>query len=120
MLRERGASSWSVKVKTDLFKVFSQLGPEMMVEMSVPEASKYLALMNKPASLAATSPTAPVAVNHVKMLFADLASLELIEPSKKKHPVADKEAYWSLTSEGLDVLKLHHAMRLEAAAAKAL
>ena len=76
--------------------------------------------MNKPALLAATSPSAPVAMNHVKLRFADLSSLELIEPSKKKHPVADKEAYWSLTPEGLDVLRLHRAMILEAAAAKAL
>lgn len=120
LLRERGKTTWDVEVETNLFKIFSQLGPEMMVEMSVHQASNYLALMNKPESLAATSPTAPVAVNHVRLLFADLASLELIEPSKKKHPVADKDAYWSLTSEGLDVLKLHRAMRLEAAAAKAL
>lgn len=119
-IRERGKPSWDIKVETNLFKLFSQLAPEMMVETSTNHASTYLALMNKPNPKLLTSPTAPIATNHVKMLFADLASLDLVEPSKKKHPVADKDAYWALTQEGIEVLKLDRATRLEAAAVKAL
>jgi Domain of unknown function (DUF4062) len=119
-IRERGKSTWDLKVETNLFKIFSQLAPEMMVETSIDAASKYLALMNKPDQKMVTSPTAPIATNHIKVLFADLASLDLVEPSKKKHPVADKDAYWALTQDGIEVLKLDRATRLEAAAAKAM
>ena len=104
----------------NLFEIFCQLAPEMMVEIATDEASRYLALMNKPDEHMVTSPTAPIAINHVKILFADLASLDLVEPSKKKHPVADKDTYWALTQEGIEVLKLDRATRLEAAAARAI
>ena len=119
-IREQGKTSWDIKVETNLFKIFSQLAPEMMVETSTKHASEYLALMNKPEPELMVSATAPIATNHVKMLLADLASLDLVEPSKKKHPVADKDSYWSLTQEGIEVLKLDRATRLEAAAAKAM
>lgn len=119
-LRERGKATWDIKVNTDLFKIFSQLAPEMMVEMSVADASNYLGLMNNPDSSTALSTSAPIAMNLVKMLFADMASLDLIEPSKKKHPVSDSGAYWSLTQSGLDILKMDRAMKLELAAAKAV
>lgn len=119
-LRKSGEKTWDVKINTDLFKIFSQLAPEMMVETSTNHASTYLALMNKPDPKLVTSPTAPIATNHVKMLLADLASLDLVEPSKRKHPVADKDSYWSLTPEGIEILKMDRATRLEAAAAKAI
>ena len=56
-------------------------------------------------------------MNTTRLLFADMASLELVEPSKKKHPVADTEVYWSLTQTGLGVLKLDRAYKLELSAA---
>ena len=119
-IRERGKSTWDIKVETDFFTLFSQLAPEMIVEISTTRASSLIALMNKQDSKLVVSPTAPIATNRVKMLFADLASLDLIEPSKKKHQVADKDEYWTLTQEGIEVLKLDRATRLEAAAAKAI
>lgn len=118
-LREKGKQSWDIEVETDLFEIFSHLAPDMMVEVSIDSASVFLAVMYKPKEVDDLSPTAPVPVNHVGMYFADLASLDLVEPSKKKHQVSDKGSYWSLTQEGIDVLKLHRATRLEAQAAKA-
>lgn len=120
IMREHGKPTWDIEAQVDLFTIFSQLAPEMMVECSIEEASKYLAMMNNPSEATKLSSSAPVPFNHVSSLFADLASLDLVEPSKKKHPVADKSLYWSLTQEGIDVLKLHRATRLEAAAAKAM
>lgn len=117
-IRERGKSTWDIEVETNLFKLFSMLAPEMMVEISTVYAGKFLATMLKPNRELVISSNAPIAINHVTMLFADLASLDLVEPSKKKHPVADKDSYWSLTQEGVEVLKLDRATRLEAAAAK--
>jgi hypothetical protein len=118
-LREKGKQSWDITVETNLFDIFAYLAPEMMVEMSVVKASSYLALMNKPTDDLILSPTAPVPTNHVGLFLADLASLDLVEPSKKKHPVADKDSYWSLTQDGIDVLKFYRATSLEAQAAKA-
>lgn len=118
-LREMGKQTWDIVVNTNLFAIFSTLAPEMMVEISVPDASIYLALMNKPTPEIELSPGAPIAFNSVRVLFADMASLELIEPSKKKHPVADTEAYWSLSETGLGVLKMDRAIKLERAAANA-
>ena len=117
-IRERGKSTWDIEVETNLFKLFSMLAPEMMVEISTVYAGKFLATMLKPNQELVISSNAPIAINHVTMLFADLASLDLVEPSKKKHPVADKDSYWSLTQEGVEVLKLDRATRLEVAAAK--
>ncbi|WP_440221760.1 DUF4062 domain-containing protein [Dokdonella sp. MW10] len=118
-LRERGKANWDIHVELTLFHIFSQLAPEMMVEISVNTASTFLGIMNKPKDELELSPDAPIGLNRVSLLFADLACLDLVEPSKRKHQVADKESYWSLTQEGIDLLKLHRAIRLEAEAAKA-
>mgnify|MGYP001810078624 CR=1 FL=1 len=118
-LREKGKSEWTIPVETTLFDIFEDLAPEMMVEISVAKASTYLALMNKPTDELVLSTTAPIPTNQVGLLLADLASLDLVEPSKKKHPVSDKDLYWSLTQEGIDLLKLRRASGLEAQAAKA-
>lgn len=118
-LREHGKPDWEINVDTTLFKIFAQLGPEMMVETSIDEASAYLGLMNNPDKGMRLSDYAPVPTNHVSLYFADLACFDLVEPSKKKHPVSDKNSYWSLTQEGIDVLKFHRATRLETEATKA-
>ena len=118
-LREKGKTTWEINVETTLFSVFATLAPEMMVEISIASASTYLGLMYKKKPEMVLSPSAPVALNTTRNLFADMASLELVEPSKKKHPVADTAPYWSLTQIGLGVLKLDRAMQLEVAALKA-
>lgn len=46
-------------------------------------------------------------------LIADFAALDLIEPSKKKHPVSDKSLYWSLTRLGKQVQKRSRRIQLE-------
>lgn len=55
----------------------------------------------------------PVGANMVSDWLADLASLDLVEPSKKKHSVSDKNDYWSLTPLGKKVLKEFRRVRLE-------
>lgn len=55
----------------------------------------------------------PIGSNITSELLADLASLDLIEPSKKKHSVSDKDDYWSLTKLGKQVLKVFRRVRLE-------
>lgn len=46
-------------------------------------------------------------------LIADFSALDLVEPSKKKHPVSDKSSYWSLTKIGKQVHKRSRRIQLE-------
>ncbi|NMG30369.1 DUF4062 domain-containing protein [Aromatoleum evansii] len=55
----------------------------------------------------------PIGKNIVSDMIADLAALDLIEPSKKKHSVSDIDNYWSLTKLGKQVLKEFRRVRLE-------
>lgn len=115
-IREEGKDTWDIEVPMDLFEIFSQLSTEMMVELSVTGASFYLGVMNH-GGKSKLCTTAPVGMNHVSGIFADLASFGLVEPSKKKHSISDTEVYWSLTNEGFELLKHHRATQLEARAA---
>lgn len=116
-IREKEKQKWDLKVKTNLFSVFDTLASEMMDEISISEASYYLALMNSGGK--DLSEYAPVGYNHINLFFADLACLGLVAPSKKKHPVSDKEQYWSLTDQGVDTFKLNRIAILEMRASKA-
>ena len=55
----------------------------------------------------------PIGRNIVSGLIADYVALDVIEPSKKKHSVHDKESYWSLTKLGKQVLKRARRIQLE-------
>lgn len=55
----------------------------------------------------------PIGSNIVSDMIADMAALDLVEPSKKKHSVNDKDDYWSLTKLGKQVLKEFRRVRLE-------
>jgi len=55
----------------------------------------------------------PVGSNKVSETIADMAALDLVEPSKKKHSVSDTSTYWSLTKLGKQVLKEFRRVRLE-------
>jgi hypothetical protein len=116
-LRERGTSTWDIKVPTTLYRIFNTLGPELIVEKSVVEAAAYIALMNRPKDKT-LSEKSPYATNYMKSLFADLHSIGLVEPSKKKHPISDKAEYWTLSTEGIELLKLERARKLELAAVR--
>ena len=110
-IKEKDKAKWDLHVKSNLFDIFSTLASQMIDELSVTRASKYLAIMysgGKP-----VAEFAPIATNHINEIFADLACLGLISPSKKKHAVSDKEIYWSLTEQGLETLKLNRISNLE-------
>lgn len=110
-LREKDNVKWDHKKETNLFAVFNTLAPEMMDEISIPEASNYLALMN--ADEKEIDDEAPIPYNLMNILFSDLAALDLVALSKKKHPISDKGQYWSLTSLGVETLKLNRISEIE-------
>lgn len=55
----------------------------------------------------------PIARNITSELIADFVALDLVETSRKKHPVSDQETYWSLTKTGKEVLKRSRRIQLE-------
>lgn len=55
----------------------------------------------------------PIGDNKTKGIIADLVALDLVEPSKKKHSVNDKDEYWSLTKLGKSILKRARRIQLE-------
>lgn len=55
----------------------------------------------------------PIPTNMILDLITDFIALELIEPSKKKHPVSDNEKYWTLTSLGRGFIKKAKRIELE-------
>lgn len=46
----------------------------------------------------------PVPSNFVISWLTDFHALDIVQPSRKKHPVADTKDYWTLTKKGRDVL----------------
>lgn len=46
-------------------------------------------------------------------MIADFVALDLVEPSKKKHPVSDKSLYWTLTKLGKQLNKRSRRIQLE-------
>ncbi|MDR1994831.1 DUF4062 domain-containing protein [Azonexus sp.] len=55
----------------------------------------------------------PLGSNVVRYMLADFAAIDLVEPSKKKHSVNDKEEYWSLTKLGKHVHAQLRRVQLE-------
>jgi hypothetical protein len=76
-----------------------------MIETSSERCRNYLGFMLKPnkdkkINLSNASP-----LNRIKEILADLNALEIIKPSIKKHPISDKNEYWTLTAEGKKLFK---------------
>jgi hypothetical protein len=46
-----------------------------------------------------------VATNQTKDILADFLTLDLVAPSERRHPVSDTNEYWTLTTEGVALLK---------------
>ncbi|MBV7568880.1 DUF4062 domain-containing protein [Pseudomonas sp. PDM27] len=93
-----------------LADVFHWVAKNMIVENSSEDIGKNIALHLEGPSYALHF---PIGKNIVIDILADLAALELVEPSKKKHSVSDTASYWSLTKLGKQVLKEFRRVLLE-------
>ncbi|MEY9953129.1 hypothetical protein [Leifsonia sp. EB34] len=93
---------WQTDAEVELFHVFRILGPEMLIEASVSGMAGTLAMHIRADKANGWD---IVALNQMKGLLADLTTLDLVQPSPKKHPVSDTEAYWSLSAFGREALK---------------
>lgn len=115
----RFSSAWegADEYKATLLDIFEGVAPNLQVENSLPEMAKNLALHI--AKSTGYYKDYPIGKNKIIGWAADLASLDLIEPSKKKHSVHDKETYWSLTKLGKQVLIRSRRIILEEGLASA-
>ena len=96
---------WSDRTEFTLLEIFDLLAPYLMIEASSERCRNYLGFMLKPnkdkeINLSNASP-----LNRIKEILADLNALEIIKPSIKKHPISDKNEYWTLTTEGKKLFK---------------
>ena len=107
------ADSWKEEKPTNLFTLFFVLAPEMLVDKSVEDLSRYAAQMICEASPDDFRWEFPVPSNSVKGWLADFSTLGLVKPSDKKKPVADKNEYWSLTEKGKELLSAIRRVQLE-------
>jgi Domain of unknown function (DUF4062) len=108
----RTSADWgsATKCTMTLADIFHHSAPNLISESSSQNVSHIVALQ---AVGTGFHRTWPIGSNIVSDWLADFASLDIIEPSKKKHPVADKNDYWCLTALGKRVLREFRRVRLE-------
>ncbi|MGU5767407.1 hypothetical protein, partial [Aeromonas allosaccharophila] len=117
-LRLDGYDDWSVYSDATLYSLYNTLASEISIEISVERASSYIGLIYNPDKSKPLSNYAPFPYNEMRNLFLSLSALNLVEPSKKKHPVSDNNEYWSLSDYGLSFLKFIRLNVLESKAKK--
>lgn len=92
---------WQHDQEISLLNAFLKLAPEMMVEANITDMAGTLAMEMRADKDRGWD---IVATNQVKDVMADFTALELVQPSKRKHAVADTNEYWSLSPTGMKVL----------------
>jgi len=109
----RETASWddSTIYKRSLADIFSFVAPNLIDENSSIAIAQDLAL--KILGGPRYHKNWPVGRNQISEIIADLSALDLVSPSKKKHPVSDKNTYWSLTKLGKKLLKEFRRVKLE-------
>ncbi len=113
-----GGESWDDRdpVDTTLLKIFQSIAPNLLVENHNLEIANDVAL-----SLSDGDPYRrrwPVPQNHIAHWLTDFHSLDLVEPSKKKHPVSDAKDYWTLTKNGRKLIASIRKLTLMAGVAR--
>jgi hypothetical protein len=104
------AGDWETVGETTLLELFRLLAPEMAVEKTVASAARDLAVYYADREKDEKPDLCPH--NWVRARLLDLMALGLVEPSTKRHPVADTDEYWSTTDLGLEVLHFNTRRRL--------
>ncbi|WP_299064798.1 DUF4062 domain-containing protein [uncultured Polaribacter sp.] len=98
-------NEWSDSTEFTLLNIFNLLAPEFMIESSTERCRSYLGFILKPNKERKIKTNNSTPLNKIKSILADLSALEIIKPSLKKHPVSDKNEYWTLTLEGRQLFR---------------
>jgi len=114
---KKNASGWSNPIEINLFTIFNLIAPALIAEAAVSDLALRIAVSSvKPADL---RPLWPIPQNQMGDILADLASLDLVQPSTKKHPIKDENEYWVLTGLGKQLLTTFRLHGLKAGEAEA-
>ncbi|WP_280542462.1 hypothetical protein [Chromohalobacter sp. 11-W] len=93
-------NDWGDGIPTSLLAIFETIAPDLLDEASYPTIASTLALHYAGDGYRKRW---PVPTNFLRYYIADLASLDLVTNSSKRHSVQDTEAYWMLTDFGREV-----------------
>lgn len=96
------SGDWIELGEVSLLQIFQAIAPNLLGENHNLEIAKDVALHF--AEEKKYRNTWPVPSNHLASWITDLHALELVEASKKKHPVSDKKDYWSLSKKGRETI----------------
>lgn len=107
------ADEYKKEKDATLTSIFLCLAPEMLIEKSIDEMSRYAAQL-----LCGIEPVDfryefPIPSNIVKSWMADFSTLGLVKPSEKKKPVSDKKEYWTLSEKGKEMLTVARRKNLK-------
>lgn len=108
---EAGANDWGDVKEGTLYSIFLAISPNLMVENDRLSIAKDIAF-----DFVGTSyrlHISPVPSNYLSLWLSDLSSLELIQPSEKKHSLRDTKEYWNLSEFGKQVHQLLRKMMLQ-------
>lgn len=107
---ENDAKDWNEPKDGTLLQIFKAIAPNLMVENTPEKISGDIAVYY---GVINYRRFAPVPTNHLSHWLADFSALKLIKPSDKKHPVSDKNEYWSLSPEGKALIGELRRIQLE-------
>lgn len=103
-------NEWGEPIEGTLLGVFQAISPNLLVENTFDEISYDIALRYLGTNYRQRF---PVPTNMVSHWLADLAALDLVEPSGKKHAVSDKNEYWCLSKDGRSFNKKLRKIQLQ-------
>jgi hypothetical protein len=109
-IRENASFEGAGKHERTLLQLFLAAAPNLIVENSTEKVANNIAL-----SIVGTKYHTfwPFGKMHTEHLIADFVALDLVEPSKNKHPISDKSQYWTLTKLGKQLDKRSRRIQLE-------
>lgn len=104
-----GSGEWADVHPRPYSELFSILAPNMVVEITVDLVNTLLEMNAVHADESADDPkrrrAEMVPINVRNELLADFMTFGVMEPSARRHPVSDKNEYWTLTPLGQELLK---------------
>ncbi len=100
------SQDWEEIKQFPTYDLFKLIAPEMMVDVWVEDLAFHIGYMLNPKSdTREVRKYYPIPSNVLKQLLADFAVLDLVRPSDKRRSLKDTKEYWTLTSDGKELVK---------------
>lgn len=114
-IRISGQREWQNSSNHNMRALFKIMSPLMIVESTTDRLSKLIAINSVPSLEGAEEKRtgALIPMNELGAILSKFMALDLMAPSTRRHPVADKNEYWSLTDTGIELAKHMSRLALE-------